>query len=151
VSRARAAIEIPGPRIADVEELWYDRTRWAAFVDGLKHVYAVEGDYPNPGAVVKWESHSGGRGRVLERVVAYTAREGQELDVQDSQIRGRQTVRFTALEDGVRIELELEYAIKDRSALTPLVDLFFVRRAQTDSLRRTLARFARELRDQLVE
>ena len=85
---------------------------------------------------------------MLERVVAYTAREGQELDVQDSQIRGRQRVRFTALDDGVRIELELEYEIKDRTAVTPLVDLFFVRRAQTDSLRRTLARFARELRDQ---
>jgi hypothetical protein len=148
MSRARAAIDVPDVRIADVEALWYDRARWPSFVDGLKHVHAVEGDYPNPGAAVKWESHSGGRGRVLERVVAYTAREGQELDVQDSQIRGRQAVRFTALEDGVHIELELDYAIKDRTPLTPLIDLLFVRRAQTDSLRRTLARFARELQDE---
>jgi hypothetical protein len=147
VSRARAAISVPGFSVADAEELWYDRTRWPAFVDGLKHVHAVEGDYPRSGAV-KWISHPGGRGRVLERVVSHTPGKGQELDVQDTQIHGRQTVRFVPLEGGVGIELELDYEIRDRSLLTPVVDLLFVRRAQTDSLRRTLGRFARELRDQ---
>jgi hypothetical protein len=143
-------ISIPGFSVAEAEELWYDRTRWPAFVDGLKHVHAVEGDYPRSGAV-KWVSHEGGRGRVLERVVSYTPGEGQELAVQDTQIHGRQTVRFTPLDGGVGVELALDYAIKDRTLLTPVVDLLFVRRAQSDSLRRTLSRFARELRDQRVE
>jgi polyketide cyclase/dehydrase/lipid transport protein len=146
VSTVRASVSIPGRRIAQVEELWYDRTRWPSFVDGLKHVHAVEGDYPQAGSVVKWESFPGGRGRVLEKVVAYEPRTGQQLDVQDTQIRGRQTLRFDSLDDGaVRISLELEYEVKERSTFTPLVDLLFVRRAQTDSLRRTLVRFAREL------
>jgi hypothetical protein len=150
MSRARAAISIPDFSVAEAEELWYDRTRWPAFVDGLKHVHAVEGDYPRAG-VVKWVSHEGGRGRVLEQVVAYTPGEGQELEVQDLKIHGRQKVRFTPLDGGVGVELELYYAIKERTVLTPVVDLLFVRRAQSDSLRRTLERFARELRDQRVE
>lgn len=150
MSRARASVAIPGFSVADAEGLWYDRARWPSFIDGMKHVHAVEGDYPRAGAV-KWASHPGGRGRVLERIVAYTPGEGQELDIQDTQIHGRQSVRFTALEDGVGVELELDYAIKKRTPLTPIVDLLFVRRAQADSLRRTLERFARELRDQRVE
>ena len=61
-------------------------------------------------------------------------------------MRGRQTLTFEAVEDGsVRLGLELEYELKRRSIFTPLVDLLFVRRAQGDSLRRTLIRFAREL------
>jgi hypothetical protein len=149
VSRARASVAIPGFGVTEAEELWYDSRRWPAFVDGMKHVHAIEGDYPRSGAV-KWVSHAGGRGRVLERVVSFTPGEGQVLDVQDTQIQGRQTVRFSAFEDGVGVELELDYSIKDRSAITPIVDLLFVRRAQSDSLRRTLSRFARELRDQRV-
>lgn len=146
MSKVRASVSVHGRRIAQIEELWYDRTRWPSFVDGMKHVYAVEGDHPHAGSVVKWESFPGGRGRVLEKVVAYEPREGQQLDVQDSQIGGLQTLRFESLDDGVvRISLELEYEVKDRSTFTRLVDLLFVRRAQTDSLRRTLVRFAREL------
>ncbi len=151
MSRVHASVDVPDRRIADAEALWYDRLRWPSFVDGLKHVHAVEGDYPRAGAVVKWESFAGGRGRVLEKVIAYEARVGQQLDVQDSQIRGRQTVRFETLDGGaLRIRLELEYDIKDRKAFTALVDRLFVRRAQTDSLRRTLLRFARELQAEPV-
>ncbi len=46
----------------------------------------------------------------------------------------------------MRVELELEYAIKrEQAAWTPLVDLLFVRRPMRESLQRTLDRFAREL------
>lgn len=146
MSKVRASIRVAGRRIVQIEELWYDRARWPSFVDGMKHVYAIEGDHPHAGSVVKWESFPGGRGRVLEKVVTYEPREGQQLDVQDGQIHGLQTLRFESLDDGaVRISLELEYEIRQRSTFTPLVDLLFVRRAQTDSLRRTLVRFAREL------
>ena len=37
-----------------------------------------------------------------------------------------------------------EYEIKDRTPLTPAVDLLFVRRAMTDALRRTVTRFSNE-------
>ena len=44
----------------------------------------------------------------------------------------------------VNFELKLEYRIKDRTPLTPVVDLLFVRRAMADALRRTVTRFANE-------
>ena len=146
MSSVRASIEIPGRRIAEVEDLWYDRTRWASFVDGLKHVHAVEGPYPDAGARVVWDSFPGGRGRVVERVATYEPRGGQELDVEDEAIRGRQRVRFAALGPSlVGVELELDYALKQGNLFTPITDALFIRRAQADALRRTLYRFAREL------
>lgn len=146
MSRVRASVGVPGRSAAQAEALWYDTARWAAFVDGLAHVHAVEGEYPQVGSVVKWLSFPGGRGRVREQVVAHEPGRGQVADVQDTQIQGRQTLTLHEREDGsLRIGLELRYEIKRRSPLTPLVDLLFVRRAQTESLRRTLLRFAREL------
>lgn len=146
MSTVRARVEIPGRRIAEAEALWYDRGRWPSFVDGLKHVHAVEGDHPAAGSRVVWDSFPGGRGRVVERVVAYEPRTGQELEVEDAAIRGRQRVRFTALgTTGVAVELELDYALKERGPLTAVTDALFIRRAQRESLQRTLLRFRREL------
>jgi hypothetical protein len=42
------------------------------------------------------------------------------------------------------VTLSLEYSLKSRTPLTPVVDALFVRRAIRDSLGRTLARFAAE-------
>ncbi len=146
MSTVRARIDIPGRRIAEVEALWYDRTRWASFVDGLKHVHAIEGPYPDAGARVVWDSFPGGRGRVSERVVGYEPRAGQQLDVEDDAIRGRQRVRFSALTAStVGVELELDYALKQRGPFTPITDALFIRRAQRESLERTLLRLRREL------
>ncbi len=149
MSRARAALDIPGVTVAQVEALWYDRVRWPAFIDGLHSVESITGDYPGAGATVVWDSFPGGRGRVLERVVSHEPRGGQELLVEDEKIDGTQTVRFEPLDGGVRIALELDYALKDRRLLAAASDVFFIRRAQSDSLQRTLLRFSRELADEL--
>ena len=149
MSRARASIDLPEVRISQVEALWYDHTRWQGFVDGLHHVELVEGAYPESGARVVWASHPGGRGRVIERVLSYEPRVGQTLAVEDEKTTGTQRVAFSALEAGVRVALELDYAIRSPTLMTALSDVFFIRRAQTDSLRRTLLRFARELHDEL--
>ncbi len=146
---AKARIVMPGVRIADVEDLWYDTTRWPAFVDGLHHVVDVTGPYPGRGARVRWESHSGGRGKVVENVAQYEQRSGQTVAVQDPSILGTQQVRFTATEEGVRIELQLEYELKQRTTLNAISDLLFIRRGWADSLQRTLVAFARELRGDL--
>ena len=53
---------------------------------------------------------------------------------------------FTPRPDGVDVTLSLEYELKERNPLTPLIDLLFIRRAIAASLRRTLERFARERR-----
>jgi hypothetical protein len=42
--------------------------------------------------------------------------------------------------------LELRYSLKQGGPFAPLVDALFIRRAFADALRRTLARFRRELR-----
>ena len=58
-------------------------------------------------------------------------------------------VAFTGLEDGVGITLSLDYRLKGGvPGLKTLLDLLFIGRAVRDSLRRTLARFARELEDE---
>jgi hypothetical protein len=143
MGRASASITVPG-RAADAEALWYDPHRWAAWVDGFGHVVKLEGEWPQAGARLVWDSPPGGRGRVQERVVAYETRTGQTVELEDATLTGRQRVTFEPGPDEVAVTLTLEYEIKQRTALTPVVDRLFVRRAMTDSLRRTLARFANE-------
>jgi Polyketide cyclase / dehydrase and lipid transport len=144
VGQARAAIDVPG-LASDAEALWYDHRRWPTFVDGLHHVARLEGDWPRTGARVVWDSRPGGRGRVVERVVAYEPRGGQTLAVEDERLRGEQRVAFTPREGGVTIALELRWTLKERRGIPAVVDLLFVRRPQREALERTLRRFAAEL------
>jgi len=145
MSRARASIDLDA-RVSAAERLWYDVRRWPSFVDGFAYVAKLEGDWPDAGARLTWTSTPDGRGRVVERVTSYAVRSGQTVEVEDPRIEGTQHVRFRPREGGgCTVELELEYRIKHATFFTPLVDLLFVRRAFGDALRRTLARFGREL------
>ena len=145
MSRARASIDL-AVQISAAERLWYDVHRWPNFVDGFARVVKLEGDWPDAGARLTWDSTADGRGRVVERVTSYVVRAQQTVAVEDPQIHGTQQVRFAAREGGgCTMELELDYTIKDGNLLTPLVDALFVRRAFNDALRRTLVRFSREL------
>jgi hypothetical protein len=148
VGRVRAQVDLPA-LASQAEDLWYDTARWPAFVDGLKHLASVQGDWPRAGARVVWDSHPGGRGRVVERVVAYEPRSGQEVEVEDEKVRGTQRVSFAPHEHGVVVTLELRYALKQERGVERVVDVLFVRRPQRESLQRTLRRFAIELRDEL--
>jgi Polyketide cyclase / dehydrase and lipid transport len=145
MTRVRATVSVPG-LASDAEELWYDPQRWPAWVDGFGHTVELEGGWPAAGARSVWDSKPGGRGRVVERVSAYEARVGQTLEVEDGQLRGTQRVWFEPEADGVVIALELQYELKERNPFTPLTDALFIRRALRDSLKRSLARFARERR-----
>jgi hypothetical protein len=138
-----ATVSVRGS-VHEAETLWYDTSRWLAWVDGLESVASVDGDWPRIGGRVVWESGPAGRGHVTERVVAYEQLDGQTLEVEDDQITGRQSIAFTPLDDGVAVDLRLEYTIKKRSILTPVVDLLFIRNAVRASLRGTLTRFAAE-------
>ena len=148
MKRATATTVVPG-RAAGAEELWYDPHRWPAWIDGFGHVIKLEGDWPQVGARLVWESPPKGRGRVEERVAAYEPRTGQTIEVEDERLRGTQTVAFEPAGDEVRITLTLTYELKQRSVLTPLTDLLFIRRELGDSLRRTLTRFGHERRAEL--
>jgi hypothetical protein len=149
-SRARATTLVPG-RIIEAEELWYDPHRWAAWVDGFGHVSTLEGDWPDVGARLVWDSPPRGRGRVQEVVTAYQPRTGQTREVEDERLSGSQTVRFeVAGADEVQVTLTLDYELKQRHAFTPLLDRLFIRRELTDSLRRTLTRFGHERRAEIT-
>jgi hypothetical protein len=147
MGRASASIEVPG-LASDAEALWYDHVRWAAWIDGFAHVAELSDEWPAAGQLM-WDSTPEGRGRVLEIVESYEPRGGQTLAVEDGRLRGTQRVAFTPRPDAVEVTLELAYELKERNALTWLVDRLFVRREVAASLRRTLARFARERRADL--
>ena len=144
MGRATASIEVPG-LASEAEALWYDPIRWPAWIDGFGHVVELPDDWPASGTL-QWNSTPEGRGRVLEVVSAYEPRTGQTLEVEDGRLRGTQRVEFKPGPDAVEVALTLEYELKERNALTWLVDSLFVRREIAASLRRTLARFARERR-----
>jgi hypothetical protein len=145
VGRASASTIVPG-RLAEAEDLWYDRHRWPSWVDGFGHVVKLEGEWPDVGARLLWQSPPKGRGLVQEHVQAFEARVGQTLEVEDERLRGLQSVAFEADGDQVRVTLALDYELKEPGILSPLVDRLFIRRSLTDSLRRTLSRFANERR-----
>jgi Polyketide cyclase / dehydrase and lipid transport len=130
--------------IGDVERRWYDTGRWSLWVDGLERVLDISGPWPEPGAVVTWESGPAGRGRVVERVVEHQPLKGQMSDVSDPSISGRQSVAFEPVDHGVEVTLTLSYALNRRSPVTPVVDLLFIRRAIASSLQTTLSRFAHD-------
>jgi polyketide cyclase/dehydrase/lipid transport protein len=148
VPTVRATTTVPG-RVVEAEELWYDPHRWAAWIDGFGHVAKLEGDWPHAGARLLWDSRPQGRGRVSERVTEYEARAGQTLAVEDARLDGTQRVAFEPQGGEVLVSLTLEYTLKNRSPLTPVLDLLFIRRALRDSLQRTLARFSHERRAEL--
>ncbi len=150
MGRASATITLADTRVADAEALWYDVSRWPSFVEGFKHVVRIEGEWPATGSRLIWQSVADGRGRVSEAVTAYVQREGQTADVEDPRISGSQRVIFAPVGTtgdgaGVQMTLELEYALHDRGPLSAVTDMLFIRRAQSDALRRTLFRFAHEL------
>ena len=144
MGRAEASIEVPG-LASEVEALWYDPIRWAAWVDGFGHVVELSDGWPAAGTL-QWNSTPEGRGRVLETVTAYEPRSGQTLAVEDSRLRGTQRVAFSPGPEAVKVTLTLDYELKERDPMTWLADRLFVRRAVAASLRRTLARFGRERR-----
>lgn len=143
--RSASADESFAASVHEAEALWYDTDRWPAWIDGLSQVTDLEGAWPGAGAKVVWESNPAGRGCVVEVVVSYEPGVGQTLEVTDDSIRGRQRVAFHELDGGVRVELALDYELRARSFVSPVVDALFIRRAMASSLRATLARFGAEL------
>lgn len=133
--------------VHEAEKVWYDTGLWPRFIDGLETVEEVTPNWPGVGAVIRWRSGPAGRGQVVERVVTYELLDGQELEVEDDSIRGRQRVSFAPEDGSVTVELSLTYELKRRSPLMALVDLLFIRRAMATSLQSTLHRFGAELED----
>jgi hypothetical protein len=137
----KASIVVRG-RAVEVEQLWYDRTRWASWVDGFGKVVSLDDGWPQTGARLLWDAPPGGRGRVVERVTRYEPRLGQTLEVEDALLTGVRRVTFDPGLEETKITLEVELEPKER---TPPARRWLLRRRHGDSLRRTLTRFSYEL------
>jgi hypothetical protein len=137
----QASIVVRG-RAFEAEHVWYDKTRWASWIDGFGHVISLDPEWPATGATLKWNSPPGGPGLTLERVVHYEPRLGQTLEIEDAKFTGTRRVIFEPGLEETKITLEVALEPKDRMA--PLQKLL-LRRRLGESLRRTLIRFSVEL------
>jgi Polyketide cyclase / dehydrase and lipid transport len=147
MGKVKASIELPGFRASEAEALWYDTNRWPTFVDGFAQVVSTEGDWPAAPSTLVWQSTPAGRGRVVERVTQYEARVGQTAEVDDPRMTATQRVSFEPSERGVEVTLSLDYTLKQGGGpIKPIMDFLFIRRAVSDAVSRTVARFSRELR-----
>ena len=149
VSAARTVVLPP----QDAEALWLDVSRWATFIEGFGHSVSKDESWPAPGSTVMWESLPDGRGRVNEKVVVRAPGRLATRLVEES-LHGVQTVTFEPDGDGGSIvELGLEYELNPttiwrQGPIGWVTNLLFIRRAMTDSLARTLRRFATEAAEQ---
>lgn len=137
----QASIIVKG-RTVEAEQLWYDRHRWASWIDGFGHVAKLDDHWPQAGAKLLWDSRPGGRGRVMEIVTRYEVRSGQELKIEDAKLIGTQKVAFEPGDEETKITLTLEVEPKER--LAP-ARRWWLRRTLAESLQRTLRRFSVEL------
>lgn len=137
----QASIVVRG-RAFEAETLWYDRTRWASWIDGFGHVLSLDPEWPATGATLRWNSRPGGAGLTLEKVVRYEPRLGQTLEIEDAKFTGTRRVIFDPGLEETRITLEVSLQPKERMAPW---DRLLLRRRLGDSLRRTLSRFSVEL------
>ena len=144
MGQARELTEVPlSPE--EAFDLWTDLGRWPSFIDGFGHLERSDDEWPAEGAKVVWVSRPGGRGAVSERVLR--SNRGAELVTQvlDERMTATQTVLLVPAEGGgTEVTLELDYRVAAGGPLRGVVDFLFIRRAQTDSLRRTLRRFTTE-------
>jgi Polyketide cyclase / dehydrase and lipid transport len=123
--------------------LWTNLNRWATFVEGFGHVVRADASWPETGAKVVWQSVPGGRGTVTERVIENSVARFRTQVFEDA-LSGTQTVSFSEDADGSLVEVELDYELARSGPFSALTDRLFIRRAQQQSLARTLRRFATE-------
>ena len=135
-------VELPADR---AWALWTDVRRWPTFIEGFAHAVEQAPGWPAPDSRVVWQSTPGGRGRVTEKVTASEPGARFATRVFEDALSGVQQLSFAQADDGrTRVELRLDYELTRAGPLRALADVLFIRRALTQALNRTLARFATE-------
>jgi hypothetical protein len=132
---------VEGPGI-EVEQLWYDRSRWASWLDAFASLQQLGPEWPLEGARRVWVTRPGGRGLIMERVTAYAAGDGQTLAFEDERVRGEQAVRFET--DNVRTRVTVTFSFETKTYLAP-ARKWWLRRQLRLGWERSLARFSYEL------
>jgi hypothetical protein len=143
-ARAAALVQLD-PEAA--HQLWTNLRRWPTFVEGFAHVVEVSPEWPAEGSKLVWRSGPGGRGTVTERVVE-SSPSAFRTQVFEDALSGEQSVTFEPAEEGMRVELRLEYDLTSSGPLRIVSDVLFIRRALRDALRRTLDRFVVEAEEE---
>jgi hypothetical protein len=140
---ASAVVEAPG---IEAEQLWYDQSRWASWIDGFGHLSKLEGEWPLEGSRRVWTMRVGAagssRGLISERVTAHVAGDGQALAFEDERVSGVQRVRFET--DGIRTRITVTVDMDTKTPLAP-ARKWWLRRQFRGALQRSLARFSYEL------
>jgi len=139
MAKVEASVEIPAA-LAEVWDLYFDRDRWPAWVDGFAAVVSAAG-YPEPGGELVWRSTAAGRGHVRERVLDHAPRSLHRIGYEDPESRGRLATEFAIVPGGERltsVTQRLEYEIKGGGILSPVTDLLFIRSQMRRSLERSL-------------
>lgn len=130
----------------EVEQLWHDRSRWAAWIDGFGGLQRLDGEWPLEGARRMWVTRPGWsgalRGLIAETVTAHRAGEGQTVTLEDARVGGTQQVTFAGDARHTRITVELQVEPKER--LAP-ARRWWLRRQLREHLQRSLQRFSYEL------
>jgi hypothetical protein len=139
--KVSATIVVKG-RAVEAEQLWYDKSRWASWIDGFGHVQSLSGDWPLSGSTLEWVSRPGGSGLNRERVTRYEPRLGQTLETENERFTGLRRVIFEPGLEETRITLEVTLAPK---LTLPPVERLMLRRRTAEALQRTLRRFSVEL------
>ena len=141
MAKVEAAVEIEAP-LAEVWDLYFDRARWPAWVDGFAAVVSADG-YPQRGAELIWRSTAAGRGQVRERVLAHEPRSLHRIEFEDPESRGRLETEFAMLPAGegrlTAVTQRLAYKLTGGGVLAPITDLLFIRTQMRRSLERSLA------------
>jgi hypothetical protein len=137
----------------EAEALWLDVSRWATFIEGFAHAVEKDESWPAEGSKLIWVSLPDGRGRVTEKVTA-RGRGHLSTRVVEESLTGIQSVTFDPAEGGGSVVgMSLDYDLNPTTiwrsgGLGVIVNALFIRRAMTDSLARTLRRFATEAAEQ---
>jgi hypothetical protein len=126
----------------EAEQLWYDRSRWASWIDGFASLNKLSPEWPLAGARRVWVTPPGGRGLVMETVREHVAGDGQTLHFEDERVAGLQRVRFET--DGVRTRITLALDMDAKARLAP-ARKWWLRRQFREAARRSLTRFSYEL------
>jgi hypothetical protein len=142
VKAVSAAIVVEAPGIA-AEQLWYDRSRWASWLDGFAHLVRLDDEWPLAGAR---RVYDGSGGRVMERVSRYAAGSGQWCTIEDARMAGVVRVAFETDNVRTRVTVELDVEPKEKLAPGPR---WWLRRKLRERLERSLRRFSYELAAEL--
>jgi hypothetical protein len=142
VKPVEAVTVVEGPGL-EVEQLWYDRSRWGSWIDGFRNLARLDDHWPLDGSRRVYDA---AQGRVSEMVTRYVAGDSVVSTIEDERVAGLSRVVFET--DGVRTRITWSLDLESKDKLAP-GPRWWLRRGYRKSLERSLVRFGFELAAEL--